>query len=60
MGYTANSRRSHSRYCDNDMLGMQQLPPLNYDRELEPCTLPCLIPPFDSLLQFAKQLENAL
>lgn len=26
----------HTRDCDNDMLGMQQLLPLSYDRELEP------------------------
>ena len=32
---TAKSSR-HTRDCDNDMLGMQLLLPLNYDRELEP------------------------
>ena len=26
----------HTRECDNDMLGMQLLLPLNYDRELVP------------------------
>jgi hypothetical protein len=36
-GTRKSSHRSRNLYYESDMLGMQLLLPLNYDRELEPC-----------------------